>query len=34
MVKEAVNPLEPRYEDLAGDRLGRKARRLFLATRP
>jgi 1,4-dihydroxy-2-naphthoate octaprenyltransferase len=34
MVKEAVNPLEPRYEDLAGDGFGRRARRLFLATRP
>lgn len=34
MIKEAVSPLEPRYEDLAGDGLGRKARRLFLATRP
>jgi 1,4-dihydroxy-2-naphthoate octaprenyltransferase len=34
MIKEAVSPLEPRYEDLAGDSLGRKARRLFLATRP
>ena len=34
MIKEAVNPLEPRYEDLAGDGLARKTRRLFLATRP
>jgi 1,4-dihydroxy-2-naphthoate octaprenyltransferase len=34
MIKEAVNPLEPRYEDLAGDGFARKARRLFLATRP
>jgi len=34
MIKEAVSPLEPRYEDLAGDGFGRKARRLFLATRP
>src|SRR5512140_922879 len=34
MIKEAVSPLEPRYEDLAGDGMGRKARRLFLATRP
>ena len=34
MIKEAVSPLEPQYEDLAGDGLGRKARRLFLATRP
>ncbi|MGL6223780.1 MAG: 1,4-dihydroxy-2-naphthoate octaprenyltransferase, partial [Steroidobacteraceae bacterium] len=34
MIKEAVSPLEPRYEDLAGDGLSRKARRLFLATRP
>ncbi len=34
MIKEAVSPLEPRYEDLAGAGLGRKARRLFLATRP
>ncbi|MCE3285256.1 MAG: putative 1,4-dihydroxy-2-naphthoate octaprenyltransferase, partial [Steroidobacteraceae bacterium] len=34
MVKEAVNPLEPRYEDLGGDGFGRSARRLFLATRP
>ena len=34
MIKEAVNPLEPRCEDLAGDGRGRKARRLFLATRP
>jgi 1,4-dihydroxy-2-naphthoate octaprenyltransferase len=34
MIKEAVNPLEPRCEDLAGDGLGRRARRLFLATRP
>src|SRR5512147_948418 len=34
MIKEAASPLEPRYEDLAGDSPGRKARRLFLATRP
>ncbi|HET9693854.1 MAG TPA: 1,4-dihydroxy-2-naphthoate octaprenyltransferase [Steroidobacteraceae bacterium] len=34
MIKEAVNPLEPRYEDLAGDGFGRRARKLFLATRP
>lgn len=34
MIKEAVNPLEPRYEDLAGDGFARKVRRLFLATRP
>ena len=34
MIKDAVSPLEPRYEDLAGDGLGRKARRHFLATRP
>jgi 1,4-dihydroxy-2-naphthoate octaprenyltransferase len=34
MIKEAVSPLEPRCEDLAGDGFGRKARRLFLATRP
>ena len=34
MIKDAVNPLEPRYEDLGGDGLGRKARKLFLATRP
>jgi 1,4-dihydroxy-2-naphthoate octaprenyltransferase len=32
---EPVNlPAEPRLEDLAGDEPGRKARRLFLATRP
>ena len=34
MIKEAAQPLEPRYEDLAGNGLARKARRLFLATRP
>ena len=34
MIKEATSPLEPSYEDLAGDAPGRKARRLFLATRP
>jgi 1,4-dihydroxy-2-naphthoate octaprenyltransferase len=34
MVKDAVTPLEPRYEDLGGGGLARKARRLFLATRP
>jgi 1,4-dihydroxy-2-naphthoate octaprenyltransferase len=34
MIKEAANPLEPRYEDLAGDGFARRARRLFLATRP
>ena len=34
MIKEAVSPLEPRAEDLAGEGLARKARRLFLATRP
>jgi 1,4-dihydroxy-2-naphthoate polyprenyltransferase len=34
MIKEAVSPLEPRYEDLGGDGFARKARRLFLATRP
>ena len=34
MIKEAVSPLEPRYEDLAGGGFARKARRLFLATRP
>jgi 1,4-dihydroxy-2-naphthoate octaprenyltransferase len=34
MIKEAATPLEPRYEDLAGDGLARKSRRLFLATRP
>jgi 1,4-dihydroxy-2-naphthoate polyprenyltransferase len=34
MIKDAVSPLEPRYEDLAGDGFGRKARRLFLSTRP
>ena len=34
MIKDAVSPLEPRYEDLGGDSFGRKARRLFLATRP
>jgi 1,4-dihydroxy-2-naphthoate octaprenyltransferase len=34
MIKEAAGPLEPRYEDLGGDGPGRKARRLFLATRP
>ena len=34
MIKDAVSPLEPRYEDLAGDGFGRKARRHFLATRP
>lgn len=34
MIEEAATPLEPRYEDLAGDGLGRSARRLFLATRP
>jgi 1,4-dihydroxy-2-naphthoate octaprenyltransferase len=34
MIKEATSPLEPRYEDLAGDGFGRRVRRLFLATRP
>jgi 1,4-dihydroxy-2-naphthoate octaprenyltransferase len=34
MAKQAVSPVEPRYEDLAGDRLGQRARRLWLATRP
>jgi 1,4-dihydroxy-2-naphthoate octaprenyltransferase len=34
MIEEAATPLEPRCEDLAGDGLGRSARRLFLATRP
>lgn len=34
MIKQATSPLEPRFEDLAGDAPGRKARRLFLATRP
>jgi 1,4-dihydroxy-2-naphthoate polyprenyltransferase len=34
MIKDAVSPLEPRYEDLAGDGFGRKVRRYFLATRP
>jgi 1,4-dihydroxy-2-naphthoate polyprenyltransferase len=34
MIKQAAGPLEPRYEDLAGDGFARKARRLFLATRP
>lgn len=34
MIKDAVSPLEPRREDLGGDSFGRKARRLFLATRP
>jgi 1,4-dihydroxy-2-naphthoate polyprenyltransferase len=34
MIKEATSPLEPRCEDLAGDGFGRRARRLFLATRP
>lgn len=34
MIKDAVSPLEPRYEDLAGAGFSRRARRLFLATRP
>ncbi len=34
MIKQVTSPLEPRFEDLAGDAPGRKARRLFLATRP
>lgn len=34
MIKQATSPLEPRFEDLGGDAPGRKARRLFLATRP
>lgn len=34
MIKQATSPLEPRFEDLAGDGFGRRARRLFLATRP
>lgn len=34
MIKEATSPLEPQFEDLAGTSLPRKARRLFLATRP
>lgn len=34
MIKEATSPLEPHFDDLAGDAPGRKARRLFLATRP
>ena len=34
MIKEATSPLEPQFEDLAGDGAGRRARRLFLATRP
>jgi len=34
MIKQATSPLEPHFEDLAGDGAGRKARRLFLATRP
>ena len=34
MIKEATSPLEPQYEDLGGSGAGRKARRLFLATRP
>ena len=34
MIKEAASPLEPRFEDLAGDGLGQRLRRLALATRP
>ena len=34
MTNRAASPAEPRYEDLAGDRLGQRARRLWLATRP
>jgi 1,4-dihydroxy-2-naphthoate polyprenyltransferase len=34
MIKEAISPLEPRFEDLAGAGFGRTARRLFLSTRP
>jgi 1,4-dihydroxy-2-naphthoate octaprenyltransferase len=34
MAKQAVSPVEPRYEDLAGDRLAQRSRRLWLATRP
>jgi hypothetical protein len=34
MIKDATSPLEPRYEDLAGDGLGQRLRRLTLATRP
>jgi 1,4-dihydroxy-2-naphthoate octaprenyltransferase len=34
MTQEAATPLEPTYEALAGDAPGRRARRLFLATRP
>ena len=34
MAKQAAPPMEPRMEDLAGDGLGQRARRLFLATRP
>jgi 1,4-dihydroxy-2-naphthoate polyprenyltransferase len=34
MTKEAVSPLEPSYDELGGEGFGRKARRLFLATRP
>jgi 1,4-dihydroxy-2-naphthoate octaprenyltransferase len=34
MIKQATSPLEPRFEELAGDAPGRRARRLFLATRP
>lgn len=33
-MKPAAAPVEPRYEDLAGDSFGRRARRLALATRP
>jgi len=34
MIKDATSPLEPRYEDLAGDGFGQRLRRLTLATRP
>jgi 1,4-dihydroxy-2-naphthoate octaprenyltransferase len=34
MVNRGASPVEPRYEDLAGDRFGQRARRLWLATRP
>jgi 1,4-dihydroxy-2-naphthoate octaprenyltransferase len=34
MTDRAASPVEPRYEDLAGDRPGQRARRLWLATRP
>jgi 1,4-dihydroxy-2-naphthoate octaprenyltransferase len=34
MANRAASPVEPRYEDLAGDRFGQRARRLWLATRP